>query len=45
MKSFGINAYIAILAVIGITVHLIFRFFISSLQPYAYYPLFIGLLQ
>lgn len=38
-----IESYIAILAIIGISLHLVFRFLIPSLQPYALYPLYVTL--
>lgn len=43
IASFGLQGYIAILAVLGIAVHLIFRFLIADLQPYSTYPLYIVL--
>lgn len=43
MQSFHLQAYIAILAIAGIAVHLIFRFSMKDLQPYANYPLYIVL--
>lgn len=43
IKSFHLQLFIAILAVLGITTHLIFRFLVPGLQPYAIYPLYITL--
>lgn len=42
-QSIGLEGAIAILAIIGISLHLIFRFLIPSLQDYALYPLYITL--
>ncbi|MBA3721016.1 MAG: cadmium-translocating P-type ATPase [Parachlamydiaceae bacterium] len=39
----GIEGYIAILAIIAITAHLIFRFLIPELQAFSQYPLYITL--
>lgn len=39
----GIEGYIAILAIVSITAHLILRYLIPDLQPYALYPLYITL--
>lgn len=43
VKSFDVEVYIAILAVVCIAFHLILRFLIPSLQPYSEYPLFFAL--
>ncbi|MBS3904969.1 MAG: cadmium-translocating P-type ATPase [Simkania sp.] len=37
---FSMHMCIAILAVVGIAVHLVFRFFIADLQSYSIYPLY-----
>lgn len=42
-KSFNLQPYIAILAVICIITHLALRFIIPSLQPYSLYSLYIAL--
>lgn len=39
----GTEGYIAILAIIGITIHLILRFLIPEFQAYSLYPLYITL--
>lgn len=39
----GLEGYIAILAIIGITAHLVLRYLIPDLQPFALYPLYITL--
>lgn len=39
-NSLGIQANIALLAIVGIILHLLFRFIIPELQSYAYYPLY-----
>lgn len=39
----GIEGYIALLALIGITLHLLLRYFIPGLQAYSLYPLYITL--
>ena len=43
VEAFNIQPYIAILAVVGITMHLILRFLIPSLSSYSLYPLYITL--
>jgi len=43
VKSFNFQLYIAILALVGIAVHLILRFLIPNLYPYSLYPLYITL--
>ncbi len=43
VKSFGLQAYIALLALAGIVAHLILRFLVKDLQPYAAYPLYLVL--
>lgn len=40
---FGIEGYIAILAIISITMHLILRYLISDFQAYSLYPLYVTL--
>lgn len=40
---FGKEGYIALLAIISITVYLVFHYLIPDLQPYSLYPLFITL--
>ena len=42
-RILGIEAYIAILAIISITMHLILRYLIPDLQRYSLYPLYITL--
>ncbi len=42
-RILGIEAYIAILAIISITMHLILRYLIPNLQRYSLYPLYITL--
>ncbi len=39
----GIQGYIAILAILGISAHLVFRYLVSDIQAYALYPLYITL--
>lgn len=39
----GIEGYIAILAIISITAHLVLRYLIPDLQPYSLYPLYLTL--
>lgn len=43
MPVFGIEGYIAILAIISITIHLIIRYLISDFQAYSLYPLYLTL--
>ncbi len=43
VNSFNLQPYIAILAIVGITIHLILRFLIPDLQAYSVYPLYITL--
>jgi len=43
VKPFNLQPYIALLAVVGITVHLILRFLTPNLQFYSVYPLYITL--
>lgn len=43
LRILGIEGYIAILAIIGITMHLVLRYLIPSFQPYALYPLYLTL--
>ena len=43
VEAFNIQPHIAILAVVGITMHLLLRFLIPSLSPYSIYPLYITL--
>lgn len=42
-RILGVEAYIAILAIVSITMHLILRYFIPDLQRYSLYPLYITL--
>ena len=42
-RILGIEAYIAILAIISITIHLVLRYLIPDLQTYSLYPLYITL--
>ena len=42
-RILGIEAYIAILAIISITMHLVLRYLIPDLQRYSLYPLYITL--
>lgn len=42
-KIFGIEGYIAILAIISITIHLIFQYLIPDFQAYSLYPLYLTL--
>lgn len=42
-RLLGIEAYIAILAIIGITMHLVLRYLTPDLQRYSLYPLYITL--
>jgi heavy metal translocating P-type ATPase len=42
-RILGIEAYIAILAIISITMHLILRYLIPDLQRYSLYPLYLTL--
>lgn len=44
MKSWGIHLYIAILALLGIVLHLFFRFTFPELNPYSVYPLYVVLI-
>lgn len=39
----GIEGYIVVLAIIGITLHLLFRYLIPEFQAYALYPLYLTL--
>lgn len=41
--SFGIEGYIAVLAVVTIAMHLILRYLFSDLQEYSAYPLYLNL--
>jgi heavy metal translocating P-type ATPase len=41
--SFGIQGYIAILAIIGITTYLVLHYAIPELRPYSLYPLYVTL--
>lgn len=41
--QFGIEGYIAILAIVSITIHVVFQYFIPDLQRYSQYPLYITL--
>lgn len=43
MRSFGREGWIAILAIISITVHLVLRYLIPAFQAYSLYPLYIVL--
>jgi cation transport ATPase len=40
---FGIEGYIAILAIISITMHLVLRYLIPNFQAYSLYPLYLTL--
>lgn len=40
---FGIEGYIAILAIVCITIHLVFQYLIPDLQRYSLYPLYLAL--
>lgn len=42
-EGIGIEGYIAILAIISITMHLVFQYLIPGLQKYSLYPLYITL--
>jgi len=42
-SGIGIEGYIAILAILSISAHLILRYFIPDLQAYSLYPLYINL--
>lgn len=41
--QFRIEGYIALLAIVGIALHLIFRFLVDGLESYALYPLYVTL--
>jgi heavy metal translocating P-type ATPase len=43
ISVFGIEGYIAILAIISITIHLIFQYVIPNFQSYSIYPLYLTL--
>lgn len=43
ISIFGIEGYIAILAIISIAMHLIFQYVIPEFQAYSFYPLYITL--
>jgi hypothetical protein len=40
---FGIEGYIAILAIISITIHLVLQYLIPDFQSYSLYPLYLTL--
>jgi heavy metal translocating P-type ATPase len=42
-KAIGLESYIAILAIVCITLHLIFRFLIPEMEVFALYPLYVTL--
>lgn len=42
-RILGVEAYIAILAIVSITMHLVLRYFIPDLEEYSLYPLYITL--
>ena len=42
-RGIGIEGYIAILAIISITIHLVLRFLIPDFQTYSLYPLYLTL--
>lgn len=42
-KDFNIQSYIALLAIVSIVLHLIFRFLTPSLEIYSQYPLYVAL--
>lgn len=43
ISSLGVESYIALLAIISITLHLVFQYFIPKLQAFSLYPLYLTL--
>lgn len=43
ISSLGVESYIALLAIICITLHLVFQYFIPKLQAFSLYPLYLTL--
>ena len=43
LSNLGLQGFIAILAIVGIALYLVFRYLIADLQPYSLYPLYVTL--